>query len=126
MKKVLIIAGFVLVLVAAACTAAFFKARAELRKSLPEISGSITLKGLSQSVDIYRDEHGIPHIYAQNRDDLMFAVGFVSAQDRLWQMDLTRRAATGRLAEIFGESAISADLLARTIGYERIAKQQVE
>lgn len=126
MKKVLIIAGFVLVLVAAACTAAFFKARAELRKSLPEISGSITLKGLSQSVDIYRDEYGIPHIYAQNRDDLMFAVGFVSAQDRLWQMDLTRRAATGRLAEIFGERVISADLLARTIGYERIAKQQIE
>lgn len=126
MKKVLIIAGFVLVLAAAACTAAFFKARAELRKSLPEISGSITLKGLSQSVDIYRDEYGIPHIYAQNRDDLMFAVGFVSAQDRLWQMDLTRRAATGRLAEIFGERVISADLLARTIGYERIAKQQIE
>ncbi len=126
MKKVLIIVGVVLVLAAAACAAAFFQARAELRKSLPQIDGAVTLEGLSRTVDIYRDEYGIPHIYAQDRDDLMFAVGFVSAQDRLWQMDLTRRAATGRLAEIFGERVIAADLLARTIGFERIAKRQVE
>jgi penicillin amidase len=105
---------------------AFFLVRWELKKSLPEISGTITLKGLSESVDVYRDEFGIPHIYAENRDDLMFAVGYVSAQDRLWQMDLTRRAATGKLAEIFGEPVIAADLVARTIGFGHIAIRQFE
>ena len=126
MKKILVIAVVLLVVAAAFGLGAFFWARAELKNSLPKISGQLTFEGLSQSVDIYRDEYGIPHIYARNRNDLMFAVGFVSAQDRLWQMDITRRAATGRLAEIFGERLIAADLLARTIGFQRIAKQQVE
>jgi hypothetical protein len=114
---------FVLALVG---SAAFFWGRSELKKSLPEISGRITLKGLSAPVDRYRDEYGIPHIYAQDTNDLMFAVGFVSAQDRLWQMDLTRRAATGRLAEIFGEEVIAADLLARTMGFDHVADLQFE
>jgi penicillin amidase len=126
LKKILVIAGVLFVAVAAFVLGVFFWARAELKGSLPEVSGQFVIEGISQSVDIYRDEYGIPHIYSENREDLMFAVGFVSAQDRLWQMDVTRRAATGRLAEIFGEGLIAADLLARTIGFEQIAKQQVE
>jgi penicillin amidase len=55
----------------------------------------------------------------------MFAVGYVSAQDRLWQMDLARRAATGRLAEILGENALKPDLLVRTLGIEQIARRQL-
>lgn len=125
-KKLLIIVAFVLIVAIAFVVVAYLRSRAEIGKSLPRIAGTINLKGLSESVDVYRDEHGIPHIHAQNRSDLMFAVGFVSAQDRLWQMDLTRRAATGRLSEILGEPTLSADLLARTIGFEHIAKQQVD
>jgi penicillin amidase len=126
LKKILVIVLILFAVGSAFGIGAFLWIKIELRKSLPEISGDFSLQGISQSIDIYRDEYGIPHIYAQNRDDLMFAVGFVSAQDRLWQMDLTRRAAAGRLAEIFGERVIAADLLARTIGFERIAKQQIE
>ncbi len=126
MKKLLIAFFSVFLVLAAAGIVTFVWGRSELRKSLPEISGLVTLRGISAPVDIYRDEYGIPHIYAQNADDLMFAVGYVCAQDRLWQMDLVRRAATGRLAEVFGESQIAADVLARTIGFEHIAEQQLE
>jgi penicillin amidase len=104
---------------------AFFWGRKMLAASLPRISGELSLPGLSKQVEIYRDEYGIPHVYAQNEDDLMFAVGFVCAQDRLFQMDIMRRAATGRLAEIFGESILESDLLVRTIGFEQIAKRQI-
>jgi len=126
LKKFLVLLLILCLIVVAAGVAVYVWGQSEMKKSLPEISGLITLKGLSGPVDIYRDEYGIPHIYAQNTNDLMFAVGFVSAQERLWQMDLTRRAATGRLAEIFGERLIAADLLARTIGFDHTAKQQLE
>jgi penicillin amidase len=97
-----------------------------LVRSLPALSGTLHLRGLAEQVDVYRDTHGIPHIYAQNRRDLMFAVGFVTAQDRLWQMDLIRRVATGRLAEIVGEGGLRNDLLMRAIGLERTAQRQFE
>ena len=126
MRKTLIALILLCLVIIAAGVAAAMWARSELVKSLPQIDGTIELRRLLEPVDIFRDEHGIPHIYAQNRNDLMFAVGFVSAQDRLWQMDVTRRAATGRLSEIFGESVIEADLLVRTVGLEHIAKKQVE
>jgi len=126
LKKLLFVLLLVCLMLVSAGVAVTLWARSELKKSLPEISGLMTLRGISAPVDIYRDEYGIPHIYAQDRDDLMFAVGFVCAQERLWQMDLTRRAATGRLAEIFGERVLEMDLLARTIGFERIAKLQLE
>jgi penicillin amidase len=98
----------------------------QLSKSLPQISGELMLKGLSEQVEIYRDQYGIPHIYAHNRNDLMFAVGFVSAQERLWQMDLTRRVATGRLAEIFGEDVIELDLVAHIMGFGHTSGKQFE
>ena len=72
-------------------------------RSCPQYEGVIVSSGLSEKVTIYRDERGMPHIYAANEHDLYFAVGFVSAQERLWQMDLIRRSSTGRLCEIFGE-----------------------
>jgi penicillin amidase len=97
-----------------------------LGMSLPKLKGRLELQGLSAQVDVYRDRSGIPHIYAQNRNDLMFAVGFVTAQDRLWQMDLMRRAATGRLAEVLGEDALRADILMRVLGLERVAKRQLQ
>ncbi|RJP21914.1 MAG: penicillin acylase family protein [Candidatus Abyssobacteria bacterium SURF_5] len=125
MKKRNIIGGILFLLMVAGLILVGI-VRIQLGRSLPEVSGKINVKGLSAQVDVYRDEYGIPHIYAENRRDLMFAVGYVTAQDRLWQMDLTRRAATGRLAEILGETVLRTDLLMRTIGLERTARRQWE
>ncbi|MBX3015545.1 MAG: penicillin acylase family protein [Caldilineaceae bacterium] len=76
-------------------------------------------------VEIVRDALGIPHIFAQNDADLFLGLGVAMAQDRLWQLDYLRRKATGRLAEILGETALSQDLLARTVGLSPIAAATV-
>ena len=78
-------------------------------RSLAQIDGELELPGLREAVEIIRDEWGIPHIYAQNDDDLFFAQGYVMAQDRLWQMEMWRRWHEGRLAEIFGPDALAYD-----------------
>src|ERR1700758_4176058 len=83
------------------------------RQSLATIDGSLKVPGLKQPVDIIRDQQGIPHIFAQNDDDLFFAQGYVMAQDRLWQLELWRRWREGRLAEIFGPKAFDNDARAR-------------
>ena len=88
-----------------------------LRLTAPPISGHLTVPGLQAHVEVVRDRWGIPHIYAQSEDDLFFAQGYVQAQDRLWQMDLCRRAAHGTLAEVFGERALAADWAARVLGF---------
>lgn len=90
------------------------------RRSLPQTSGTLSCKGLAQPVEILRDRWGIPHIYAQSIPDAFFAQGFVHAQDRLWQMELNRRTATGRLSELFGPMALDTDRAARTFGYARL------
>ncbi|MBI1805224.1 MAG: penicillin acylase family protein [Ignavibacteriae bacterium] len=90
-------------------------------KSFPATQGSIVIAGLHRPVDVYRDASGIPHIQAQDDHDLMMAVGYVHAQDRLWQMDLMRRAGEGRLAEVLGDSAVALDRLFRTIDLKGIA-----
>ena len=79
------------------------------RLSLAQIDGELAIPGLRESVEVLRDETGIPHIYAQNDDDLFFAQGYVMAQDRLWQMEMWRRWHEGRLAEIFGPEALDYD-----------------
>jgi penicillin amidase len=85
------------------------------KRSHPQYEGEIVTPGLTNNVTIYRDERGMPHIYADNEHDLYFAVGFITAQERLWQMDLIRRSSTGRLSEIFGKSYVKADLFARCL-----------
>jgi penicillin amidase len=87
------------------------------RAHLPQIDGAITVPGLQAEVEVIRDPWGVPHIYADNLDDLFFAQGFVQAQDRLWQMDMYRRAAEGRLSEILGPEALRHDRIARLIRY---------
>ncbi len=87
------------------------------RASLSQIEGERTLEGLTAPVEVIRDRHGIPHIYAQNTDDLFFAQGYVMAQDRLWQMELWRRWREGRLAEIFGPEAFDYDARTRLMMY---------
>ncbi len=78
-------------------------------------SGTENLKGLTDSVVVYWDERGMPHIYARNEHDLYMATGYVTARERLWQMDLVRRSASGRLSEIFGKSFLQADIFSRCL-----------
>lgn len=96
------------------------------RARLPKIDGQVFLKGLKEEVEIIRDELGVAHIYANNINDLLFAQGFVHAQDRLFQMELNRKVARGTLSEIIGKKALDSDRIARTMGYERVAKQDWE
>jgi len=79
--------------------------------------GWTTLPVGSEQVRIYRDEWGIPHIFARTNQGLFEAYGYVVAEDRLWQLELNRRAARGRLAEVFGPGYLNADKYARTVGY---------
>ncbi|UCH15216.1 MAG: penicillin acylase family protein, partial [Bacteroidales bacterium] len=87
------------------------------RKSLPDYNQDIKLAGLKSEVIVYRDKYAVPHIYAKNENDLYMAVGYVLAQDRLWQMDLIRRITLGRISEIFGEDFIESDLLLRSLRF---------
>ena len=80
-----------------------------MRDSLPQLDGSIHLAGLTAPVTVQRDSHGVPHIRAQKLDDLLFAQGYITAQDRLWQMDMLRRHGAGELAEVLGASLLQHD-----------------
>ncbi|WP_368744859.1 penicillin acylase family protein [Desertibaculum subflavum] len=96
-----------------------------LHQTLPRTSGTATVAGLGGKVEILRDRHGIPHIEAATQDDAYFALGFLHAQDRLWQMETQRRIAAGRLAEIFGSRAVEIDRVMRTLGLRRHAEAAV-
>jgi penicillin amidase len=85
--------------------------------ALSQIDGELTAKGLKAPVEVVRDRWGVPHIYAQSTHDLYFAQGFVIAQDRLWQMEMWRRSAEGRLAEVLGPGAVARDRNARMLKY---------
>jgi len=87
------------------------------RLSLPQVSGTIAVAGLHAPVQVVRDRWGVPHITAASQDDLFAAQGFVQAQDRLFQMDLWRRAAQGRLAEVLGANFIERDAMTRRFQY---------
>jgi penicillin amidase len=93
-----------------------------IMRSQPQVKGEIRLRGISSEIRIIRDSYGVPHIFAANEEDLMFAAGFVQAQDRLWQMDLLRRVSEGRLSEIFGSVTLQADKSLRSIGFTRVAQ----
>ncbi len=90
---------------------------ARLQAALAPLDGEIALDGLSQPVEVLRDQWGVPHIYASTEDDLFFAQGFVAAQDRLWQMEIWRRTAEGSLAEVVGAEAVARDTFARLLRY---------
>ena len=96
-----------------------------VRTSLPELQGSVSLPGLARSVEIRRDATGVPSIVAASQEDLYFALGYVHAQDRLWQMERRRLQAAGRLAELLGEEALASDLLMRTLGLRQAAERDV-
>jgi penicillin G amidase len=85
---------------------------------VPQVSGTIEIDGLTAPVRVVRDRWGVPHIYAQTRDDLFEAQGFVQAQDRLFQMDLWRRSVQGRLSEVLGANFIERDAMTRRVQYQ--------
>jgi len=117
-----VLGGAAIVLVVAIILAAILGVRL-VRKSLPQTEGEISLPMLSKPVQVYRDSFGVPHLFAENAVDLYAAAGYVAAQDRLWQMDLTRRAVHGTLSEIFGETTLPSDRFLRTWGFGRIAEK---
>ena len=92
--------------------------------SAPKIDGTLSLKGLSAPADVVRDRDGVPHIFASSQDDAWFVLGYVHAQDRLWQMAFDRRIASGRLAEILGPQALPTDRYLRTLGVRANAQLQ--
>jgi penicillin amidase len=97
-----------------------------LRTSLPQVTGSITLPRLTGEVEVIRDEFGIPHIHAQTQEDAYYALGFVHAQDRLWQMEFQRLVGNGRLAEVVGEEGLDTDRFIRTLGVRQAATQALD
>jgi len=111
----------VVVLVCAAGLAAWLYWRTHI--CLAQLDGVVQLAGLQARVEIWRDARGIPHIRAQSLDDLFFAQGYVTAQDRLWQMDLSRRLARGELSEIFGERTLRFDIENRTLGFRQACER---
>lgn len=95
-------------------------------KSFPQIDGKIQLEGLDGTVDVYRDNMGIPHIYAATQHDLFFAQGYVHAQDRFWQMDFSRHVGSGRVAELLGSGQLDTDKFLRTLGWARVAEEELK
>ncbi|HEX7021639.1 MAG TPA: penicillin acylase family protein [Trueperaceae bacterium] len=107
-----------------ACIALFLY----LRASLPQQAGRLALQGISGPVEIVRDANAVPHIYAGSTEDAYFALGFVHAQDRLWQMEWQRHLGAGRIAELVGDrgSAVATDKFLRTLGVYRAAEANFE
>ena len=94
-----------------------------VRSPLPKVNGTLAVAGISAPVTIRRDDRGIPHIEASTEADLMFGEGFACAQDRLWQIDLLRRTAEGKLSEVAGAGAIGIDRYMRTLGLAEAAQR---
>lgn len=116
-RRLLVVAAVVVVVVGTLVTAwglVFIR-------PLPTIDGDQRMLGLQARAEVLRDTYGVPHIFAANEHDMVFLQGYVTAQDRLWQMDLYRRAAQGRLSEILGEPGLEGDTFVRTLGLARTA-----
>ena len=98
---------------------------ATVRRSFPETSGRLIVSGLKGQVEVLRDSFGVPQIYADNPEDLFLAQGYVQAQDRFFEMDFRRHLAAGRLSELFGKSQLESDTYIRTLGWRRVAEQEL-
>src|SRR5215208_5452576 len=94
-----------------------------LRRSLPTIDGETVVHGISAPVEIIRDADAIPHIFGATKADALFGLGYVHAQDRLWQMEFQRRIGHGRLSEILGAATLPQDQFLRTVGFGRAANE---
>ncbi|MDX6653160.1 MAG: penicillin amidase [Solirubrobacterales bacterium] len=97
-----------------------------LRRPLPKTRGTLRVEGPEGPIEISRDRHAVPHVRAQSERDVWFGQGFCIGQERLWQMDFYRRAASGRLSEIAGEQTLRTDRFMRTLGLRRVAEREAE
>ena len=124
MRNVALVVGAVVAVALLVSTVAFVTL---VRRPLPDYSGEVTLPGLSAEVTVLRGEHGVPQIYAATATDLFAAQGYVHAQDRFFEMDYRRHVASGRLSELVGDDddAIAADSVIRTMGWRRVAEQEL-
>ncbi|WP_151525644.1 penicillin acylase family protein [Serinicoccus kebangsaanensis] len=95
------------------------------RRAFPQVSGELEVPGLAGQVEVIRDERGVPHIYADTPEDLFRAQGYVAAQDRFFQMDMRRHVVSGRLSELVGEAGVETDRVIRTLGWRRVAEQEL-
>jgi penicillin G amidase len=116
-KIILIIIALVLVLALAFVVYGYFQR--------PKYEGNLSIKNISKETTVYFDEFGIPHIYAQNQKDAMVALGYVHAQDRLWQMELMRRIAPGKLSEIFGTRALKNDIFFAGLAIDEASRKAI-
>jgi penicillin amidase len=97
-----------------------------LRTSLPLTTGAVRVTGIDGTIEVVRDSAGVPHIFATSDHDAFYGLGYVHAQDRLWQMEMNRRIGSGRLSEMLGEATLSIDKFQRTMGYYRAALTDLE
>jgi penicillin G amidase len=95
-----------------------------VRSQIPNYDAKILAQGLQHPVTVTRNLHGVPHIQARNVEDLYFVWGYVNAQDRMFQMEVTRRAGQGRIAEFAGEKALNADIFLRAMGFYELAQKE--
>ncbi|WSG19304.1 penicillin acylase family protein [Nonomuraea sp. NBC_01738] len=96
-----------------------------VRQSFPQVDGELKVPGLTSSVEVGRDQYGVPQIYADTAEDLFLAQGYVHAQDRFWEMDFRRHVTAGRLSEMFGKTTLDNDKAIRTMGWRRVAEQEL-
>ncbi len=120
------IAGYLPLILLVGVTTALLGGYWIARSSLPQLDGEVRVGGLSSPVRVIRDSHGVPTIEAASLDDLFFAQGYVTAQDRLWQMDIMRRFAAGDLAEILGPDLVDHDREQRILGLRVAAQKAIE
>lgn len=97
-----------------------------IQRSFPVENGAIALNEIQAEVTVQRDKWGVPHIYAANSHDLFMAQGYIHAQDRFWQMDFWRHIGSGKLAEMFGAAQLDTDKYLRTLGWARVAQQEIQ
>jgi penicillin G amidase len=116
----IVVAAVVVVL----CLALLVARHRVLGISLPKSRGKVTLAGLTAPVTIARDRWGVPHVAATSMEDAAFAMGVAHAQDRLWQMEVTRRVATGRISEFVGTDGVNIDRFIRRVGLHRVARDE--
>jgi penicillin G amidase len=121
----LVVIGLVVLLVAGLGYGSYWSVDT-VRASFPQTTGSMKVPGLSAAVQVKRDAHGIPQIYADTPDDLFRAQGYVQAQDRFWEMDVRRHLTAGRLSEMFGSGHVETDAFLRTLGWRKTAQQEYD
>ncbi len=115
-----------LIVVVAVLAVAAATALSVVRAPLPRSRGRLVADGLRAPAAVVRDGHGVAHVDAASMEDAAFAMGLVHAQERLWQLDLNRRVASGRISEIAGPQALPADRFLRRVGLRRIAAEEAE